>query len=684
MKKTVLLLLAAGTWLFAGAQNNAKTNHPASKCISVSQIYQQRMHRNDAQKNSGKITTPFYTQGVHARNTDGSNARTEVGTGTHVGTAYNVYGVLDASTTAVTANQATNLIVMTHREDMGKPYGSGAYEPSFSSDMGVSWDSSIVMFKGESSRYPNGVIFNPAGNTTPTMAYDVVAGPWTNSSASTISWVKTVYGNVRLDNSNLDTLILSNGNPGVLTQNTGNLSFMTSCDDSSVHVIGAGWNENGAQTAFTSYLGGILTTGKFDKVSGNKFIWSQQSIRPHFWDGFKGATASSPYDSLAEVIGSPGTAWSQDGQTGYVVFFGNLDSAGFDFASYQPIVYKSTDAGKTWNMMPPFDYSTLPNLVKYLPSTADGGSPLPIWNLIGHDQGDENDYDLVVDKNNNLHIMGSVEGMYYANPDSAYNIYTFVGAKYYIYDVYNTTPTGGWQARFIDSLRAIPADTVVTGSPWLSSGSSNIAYGARIQASRTTDGSKIFCTWEDDVIGDAEMLYPDVFGQGYDIDSARATKVYQFTNTIDQYFLCVSDKVLTSGSKPNTVYTIPCVYVASPGNNDGTSPVEFLYQGNVVYGDTSFIPQGINEIAHAGFSVSDNYPNPFNKTTQFNITLDKASTVGVDVFNMIGEKVWSTNSSRMTPGTHVITINNSGMNAGMYFYRVTVNNQTVTHKMIVQ
>jgi hypothetical protein len=689
MKKLLLVALGSGLWMCAGAQNS--NDQKAQKVVSLRPYYQQAMmHRSE----KTQALNNFYSQGTQQRRTQSQNARVLSGNPVGIGTAYNAFGVYDASTTAITCTQATtpNLIVMTHREDANLAFGSGAYTPSYSTDNGNTWDStSIVMFKNQTSRYPNGVIYNPTGNTDPMKTYAAVAGPWTNGSATQISWVKTVYGSIRLDTANRNENIWANGQVGVTTQDNGNLSYMTSTDDGRVRVIGVDWNENGAGSAFTRFMGAVLTTGKFN---GTAFTWTQQTIRPHLYDGYRGATTGSPYDSLGEFIGTPGTAWSQDGKTGYVVIFGNLDSIGagynYFYGTYQPIVYKSTDSGATWTMMPPYNYKNIPNLVQYLTAegrvTNDSGVAYPLWDLIGQGQGAENDYDLVVDINNNLHIVGSIQAGFYAGPDSAFAIYSWQYPKYYIYDVYNTTAMGGWQARFVDSLTCRPSFSVSTTAPWLSNNTNQVNYGARIQTSRTIDGSKIFYTWEDDnIVDSAGILYPDIKGMGVDIqNSNHQTKVYQFTTTQDQYFLCVSDKVLVAGTSPNATYTIPCAYIGSPTNsNDGTSPVTIWYQGAVVYGDTSFL--GFNEVKSPGFSVSNNYPNPFTNETQFNISLEKESTVSVDVFNVLGEKVVAAvTPSKMAPGTHMVTLGGRGMSAGIYFYRVTVNNETITHKMVIQ
>ncbi len=691
MKKSVLLIIATGVCAYAMAQNAPS---PAPQSMSVPPVHAGQMQKmND--RNS--VNGPFLPAKSHL-----DNSHRVQSSRIPLGSSYNAYGYLDANTTAITANQACKLIVVTHREDASKPsgtYGTGSYEASFSTNYGTSWDSDIVVLKAfqsgsQGSRYPNGVIFCPAGDTNAANTYDAFAGPWTNGT----NWAANVGGSIRLDSMFDREDFWPNGVAGIKTENNGDLGYMQSCDDSTVHVIGEGFNYNGSNYQ-TRYLGAVITTGKFVNDS---FHWTQQVIKPHFWNAYYGALSTDPVDSgngtgagyACQHIGPAGMAWSQDGSTGYVVFLGNLDSAGLDYVSYQPIVYKSTDHGNTWNMMAPFNYSTLPNLVQYIYHTSDDTNlKLPLIGVLeGGGQGSENDYDLTVDKDKNLHIFCSVTADFYSNPDSAYwpHWYKAPYGNYYIYDLYTTSPTGGWNARFIDSLHATPGDTI-SNSDWsVNTGTSPytyVAYGARIQASRTTNGEHIFCMWEDDIQGDPQIIQPDIFGQSYDVNTATASPVHQFTNDGREYFMCASNIALESKDTlcPNVRYTVPCFYVQpQSAGNDGTSPVNLFYQNDVIFVCDSNFASAVHDVTPAQFTVSPNYPNPFNKTTEFNVTLPEASAVSVDVFNMLGQKVWTMTPARMGAGVNVISINGSALSPGVYFYRVTVNDSSITQKMVIE
>lgn len=689
MKKTLFFLLITGVIGSLQAQKNApsKTGHTTVSPLKLAEM------RAKARQNENKGVPQ------QSNNAKRPNKVANAPQLPFLGSSANTFGVLDATTTAVTANEACNLIVMTHRENSSNTAvcGTGAYIAAYSTDNGAIWDTTVTLFCHydplAGTRYPNGVIFNPYGNTNPTNAYDIVSGPYTNGNANGDSWVETVYGSTTFGDANTHGVYWTNGNPGVLTQNNGDLSFMSSSDDSTFHVIGEGFKLDGNGN-FSAWTGAVLTTGKFNGANNADTVkWTQTLFRPHIVPDYAGFNNSlARYDDSAAPLAVPGTAWSQDGKTGYVVIFANLDSTGFNFFSDQPIVYKTTNSGQTWNMMTPENFATIPSLTSHLEASQDG-TKTPLWLTFETgstvSQGAVNSYDLTVDYQGNLHIFGVVVSSYFSNADSSHTVSFYSNQDGYIYDVYTTT--GGWNARLIDSMQTMPCANANRGnlnSDWDSTGPAGfVGMGNRLQASRTTDGKHIFCTWEDDVTGELpnQLIFPDVFGQGYDVATGKASSVHQFTTTSDNYFLCVSDIALTSVNNKDTTYTIPCtITYPQQTPNDGSEATNYYYLGNVVYDDTLGSVSAVPTVATQGFYISPNYPNPFSNTTRFNIGLNSENLVSIDVFNLFGQKVYSTPAQQMSSGNHLMTINASGWSPGVYFYRVTVGNQTKTQKMVVQ
>jgi hypothetical protein len=96
------------------------------------------------------------------------------------------------------------------------------------------------------------------------------------------------------------------------------------------------------------------------------------------------------------------------------------------------------------------------------------------------------------------------------------------------------------------------------------------------------------------------------------------------------------------------------------------------------------VNQGVPTPASKKIFVSQNFPNPVSGTTTFNVNLDKAANVIVEVSDVTGQKVMTINNGFITSGAHQLTIDASHLNTGLYFYTVNINGQSFTHKMIVE
>jgi len=84
------------------------------------------------------------------------------------------------------------------------------------------------------------------------------------------------------------------------------------------------------------------------------------------------------------------------------------------------------------------------------------------------------------------------------------------------------------------------------------------------------------------------------------------------------------------------------------------------------------------------FEVSGNYPNPFSGTTSIGIVTKKAGNLNIDVTNLTGQKVISINKGYTPAGSTRYSIDCSQLSSGVYFYTVTINNESITNKMIVK
>lgn len=89
------------------------------------------------------------------------------------------------------------------------------------------------------------------------------------------------------------------------------------------------------------------------------------------------------------------------------------------------------------------------------------------------------------------------------------------------------------------------------------------------------------------------------------------------------------------------------------------------------------------------YSLSQNFPNPFNPSTQINYSLKQPETVNLKIFNVLGQEVVSlVNSKAQKEGSYSITWNGTDKNgiqvgSGVYFYRIEAGEFVKTKKMLL-
>lgn len=90
----------------------------------------------------------------------------------------------------------------------------------------------------------------------------------------------------------------------------------------------------------------------------------------------------------------------------------------------------------------------------------------------------------------------------------------------------------------------------------------------------------------------------------------------------------------------------------------------------------------IPETASA-YKLSQNYPNPFNLTTTISFTLLKNGFVELKVFDVAGREVATLISQSMDVGNYGVPFDASGLTSGIYYYRMTLDGQATTKKMLL-
>ena len=88
------------------------------------------------------------------------------------------------------------------------------------------------------------------------------------------------------------------------------------------------------------------------------------------------------------------------------------------------------------------------------------------------------------------------------------------------------------------------------------------------------------------------------------------------------------------------------------------------------------------------FSVSENYPNPFNPRTEFTVSIPERSHVVVNIYDILGRQVTLLSEGDYTAGRYRMewagmTSRNAVAPSGVYLLVVQAGNDIITHKMIM-
>ncbi|MBD3170286.1 MAG: S8 family serine peptidase [candidate division Zixibacteria bacterium] len=83
----------------------------------------------------------------------------------------------------------------------------------------------------------------------------------------------------------------------------------------------------------------------------------------------------------------------------------------------------------------------------------------------------------------------------------------------------------------------------------------------------------------------------------------------------------------------------------------------------------------------AEYSLSDNYPNPFNSSTAINFSLPNESYVKLDVYNLQGQKIETLVDGQLNGGNHTINWDAGKYSTGVYFYKLDAGDFSQTKRM---
>lgn len=83
------------------------------------------------------------------------------------------------------------------------------------------------------------------------------------------------------------------------------------------------------------------------------------------------------------------------------------------------------------------------------------------------------------------------------------------------------------------------------------------------------------------------------------------------------------------------------------------------------------------------FALSQNYPNPFNPSTKIKYDVPVTGNVSLKIYNTLGMEVANLFQGMKNPGSYEIEFNAQTLASGVYFYKLTSDNFSITKKMML-
>ncbi|MBK7632265.1 MAG: T9SS type A sorting domain-containing protein [Ignavibacteriales bacterium] len=100
-------------------------------------------------------------------------------------------------------------------------------------------------------------------------------------------------------------------------------------------------------------------------------------------------------------------------------------------------------------------------------------------------------------------------------------------------------------------------------------------------------------------------------------------------------------------------------------------------------GGATFVEEEKIDEIPTTYSLSNNFPNPFNPSTQIKYSIPQSFQVVIKVFDVLGNEIEALVNEEKPAGTYELNWNAANLPSGVYFYRIQTSSFTQTRKMIL-
>ncbi len=252
--------------------------------------------------------------------------------------------------------------------------------------------------------------------------------------------------------------------------------------------------------------------------------------------------------------------------------------------------------------------------------------------------------------------------------------------KWSVYDVYKASG-GTWTPK---KVRDLP-----THENWFFGvGASTLNQtGIELETSLSQDGKSVAFKWVEDARGVTfkdSMCVPDIYLSIWNSTNGSWTTPENITNSPTEidYITHIAPVFENNG----TVYLMRTMEASNNAGFDPLKPnesnVAVIYFAKYKALHTTGVGREPETVV-GSYALSQNFPNPFNPSTQINFTLPVSGQASLKVYTMLGQEVTTLLSGFKQAGSYFITFDASKLSSGVYFYKLESGSFSSTKKMVL-